>query len=366
MYSQRMDQEGRQPIIPALTGIRAVAAYLVYLHHTNPFTEERFGSFIHHFINQFHIGVSIFFVLSGFLITLRYFESSTLNGPWLRKYFQNRIARVYPMYFILTTFTAILYFIQHRPDQHPLFTYIMNITFLKGFFDDLKFTLLGQGWSLTVEECFYISAPLLFIGFRKSKSFLFFFTAAGITTGCLLVYLFSDANFFGFFKSFNFLFTYTFPGRCAEFLIGAAVVILFRPQLLKSEKKKSKLTLLGLALIIAVVTFMTFIEINNKSSLYGIEKIVVNNFMLPSAIAVLFYGLITEASSLKKILGSSPLILLGKASYTFYLIHVGVIYSFLNNLVSGNFLLIFMLINLISLVLWFTLEEPLNRLIRSF
>ena len=111
-----MDLENREPLIPALTGIRAIAAYLVYLHHTNPFTEERFGSFIHSFIHQFHIGVSIFFVLSGFLITLRYYESSTLKLPWLKKYFQNRIARVYPMYFILTTFTAIIYLIQHRPE----------------------------------------------------------------------------------------------------------------------------------------------------------------------------------------------------------------------------------------------------------
>ena len=240
----------------------------------------------------------------------------------------------------------------------------MNITFLKGFFDDLKFTLISQGWSLTVEECFYISAPLLFIGVRKSKSILLFFIATCIATGCLLVNLFSDANFYGFFKSFNFLFTYTFPGRCAEFLIGAGMVILFRPQLLKSEKKNSKLTLIGILLIIAVVITMTLIDIHDKASLYNIEKIALNNFILPSAIALFIYGLITEASVPKKILAYTPIVLLGKASYTFYLIHVGVIYSFLNNHLSGNFLITFMLVNLISLVLWATLEEPLNRLIR--
>ncbi len=360
-----MDKENRQLVFPALTGIRALAAYLVYLHHTNPFTAERFGNFIHSFIQQFHIGVSIFFVLSGFLITLRYYESSTLNGPWLKKYFQNRIARVYPMYFILTTFTAIIYLIQHRPDQNPLFTYLMNITFLKGFFDDLKFTLIAQGWSLTVEECFYISAPLLFIGFRKSKSFLFYITTAFIVTGCLLVGIFSEVSFYGFFKSYTFLFTYTFPGRCAEFLIGAAMVILFRTQLLKPEKEKSKLTVLGMVFMIGVVITMTFIDMNNRSSHYSLEKIIVTNFLLPAAIAFFFYGLITETTLLKKILSSPVFITLGKTSYTFYLIQVGVIYSLLNYFLKGNFLLTFMFINLISLALWYALEEPMNRWIRT-
>lgn len=364
-YSHPMDLENRQPIIPALTGIRAIAAYLVYLHHTNPFTEERFGSFIHSFIHQFHIGVSIFFVLSGFLITLRYYESSTLKLPWLKKYFQNRIARVYPMYFMLTTFTAIIYLIQHRPDQNPLFTYLMNITFLKGFFDDLKFTLIAQGWSLTVEECFYISAPLLFIGFRKSKSFLFYITIAFIVIGCLLVAIFSEVNFYGFFKSFTFLFTYTFPGRCAEFLMGAAMVILFRPQLLKPEIKNSKLTLLGIAFIIGVVITMTLLDMKGNAAHYSLEKVLVNNFMLPAAIALFFYGLITEASLLKNILSSKILVTLGKASYTFYLIQVGIIYSFLNHYLTGDFLVIFILINLLSLALWYTLEEPMNRWIRT-
>ncbi len=360
-----MDLENRQPIIPALTGIRAIAAYLVYLHHTNPFTVERFGSYIHSFIHQFHIGVSIFFVLSGFLITFRYYESSTLKLPWLKKYFKNRIARVYPMYFILTTLTAILYFIQLQQDPNPFFTYLMNISFLKGFFADLKFTLIAQGWSLTVEECFYISAPLLFIGFRKSKSFLFYITAAFMLIGCLLVIIFSEVNFYGFFKSYTFLFTYTFPGRCAEFLMGAAMVILFRPQLLKPEIKNSKLTLLGIVFIIGVVIAMTLLDIKGNTAQYSLEKVLVNNFMLPASIALFLYGLITEASLLKNILGSKILVTLGKASYTFYLIQVGVIYSFLNYYLTDDFLVIFILINFLSLALWYTLEEPMNRWIRT-
>jgi hypothetical protein len=59
----------------ALTGVRAIAAWLVFFHHYNPFSIERFGSVINQFVQEFHVGVSVFFVLSGFLITHRCFKS---------------------------------------------------------------------------------------------------------------------------------------------------------------------------------------------------------------------------------------------------------------------------------------------------
>ena len=359
-----MDNEKLPLTYPALTGIRAVAVYLVYLHHTNPFSVDRFGYFINGFISQFHIGVNIFFVLSGFLITLRYFESSKMQKRWLNKYLQNRIGRVYPMYFILTTVTMIVHFTQGQQDQPLLFTYFMNITFLRGFFDDWKFTLIAQGWSLTVEECFYLLAPLLFIVLRKGKWTLIAIAIGFILLGCSLVAVFSKTDFHGFFNSFQFLFSYTFFGRCAEFLIGAALVIVFQVQS-KKEKKGFTYTLLGVALIILMISMMTILNMGFKSSIESMATIVINNFLLPAAIALFFYGLIREESLLKSILGSNLFITLGKASYTFYLIHVGLFYNLVNSYFPNDFLLTFLALNLISLALWFTLEEPLNRMIRS-
>lgn len=348
---------------PALTGIRAIAAYLVYLYHTNPFTSNQSGGFIHGFVDQFHIGVNIFFVLSGLLITLRYYETSPVKDPWLRKYFQNRIARVYPMYFILTTVTLVVLILQGQSGQRPLFTYFMNITFLKGFFDDLKFTLIAQGWSLTVEECFYVVAPLLFLGFRKSKWSIYFFTVAFLVVGWLLVSVFHASNFHGFFTSYSFLFTYTFPGRCMEFFWGAGLVVFFRSQLRK-ELKGITFTLLGAGLTACIVIIMTIIDINGNSEFAAASKVVLNNFLLPGAIAMFFYGLMREDTLVKKILGSTFFVTLGKASYTFYLIHVGIIYALLKTYFSLNFFFTFLFLNVIALGLWYTLEEPLNKLIR--
>jgi len=357
-----MNNGNTQHNFPALTGIRAVAAWLVYLYHSNPFSPERFGNFINTFVSQLHIGVTMFFVLSGFLITLRYYDTSTPTQPWLRKYFQNRIARVYPMYFILTTFTLVVLFLQDKQGQHPLFVYLMNISFLKGFFDDLKFTLIGQGWSLTVEECFYITAPLLFIGFRRSKWFIFLIAIATLASGLLLVFSFQKVSFYGFFSNYTFLFTYTFLGRCVEFLWGAGLVIFFRSHLTKN-KAGIILTSSGAMLIIGLIILMSVLDTNTTGECKP-AIIAINNFLLPGAIALLFYGLMREKTFVKTILGSSMFVVSGKVSYTFYLIHVGVFYTLINFYLPNDYLLTFLLLNLIALGLWYTIEEPLNRLIR--
>ncbi len=108
-------------IFPALTGIRAIAAYLVFLHHFNPIDR---GGILKRLVNEFYIGVSIFFVLSGFLITYRYLDSLSLVS--LRKYFLNRIARIYPIYFFITAFTFLF---QHRKSFH-----LISLSDLKIFF----------------------------------------------------------------------------------------------------------------------------------------------------------------------------------------------------------------------------------------
>jgi peptidoglycan/LPS O-acetylase OafA/YrhL len=152
----------------ALTGVRVIAAYMVFIHHKNPFDENFFGTSIFDFFREFHIGVTIFFVLSGFLIAYRYFEEENINFKY---YLVKRFARIYPVYFVLTTVTFLGYAIYYsKLDMNNLGLYFFNITFLRGFFDDLKFTGIAQGWSLTVEECFYFLAPLFLFLLKKVKS----------------------------------------------------------------------------------------------------------------------------------------------------------------------------------------------------
>ena len=64
---------------PGLTGIRAIAAFMVFIHHYNPFLESNSYLKLRSIFGEFHVGVSLFFVLSGFLIGYRYYAIPKLN-----------------------------------------------------------------------------------------------------------------------------------------------------------------------------------------------------------------------------------------------------------------------------------------------
>ena len=384
-----------QNYIPALTGVRALAAYLVFISHYAYAFDENFPRAVQRFLTELHIGVTIFFVLSGFLIAFRYFDSFQLNGNWFRQYLKNRVARIYPMYFLLTAGAFISFYFTHNQKvtngyNHPIGLFLMHITFVRGFFDQFKFTGIAQGWSLTVEECFYFAAPFIFYFTQKYRRFYvqpLVITGAGV----LLVLMFRNMNWHGFFGNFTFMMLYTFLGRCFEFFAGIQLALIVRKKAL-SGAGGSNYTYLGFGLVLVCVWIMAVLPIP-KGQLAGLHNpwgIVTNNYLLAAAIALFFYGLLTETTLLKKILSNKFVELLGKSSYIFYLIHLGYIADFLhygiNRLNDATFALYdkwgvdwhspfeydnlnvlygFILLNGISILLFKLLEEPLNHYIRK-
>jgi peptidoglycan/LPS O-acetylase OafA/YrhL len=341
-----------------LTGVRAIAAYMVFLHHFNPFKDVE-SSVLYHFVEELYVGVTLFFVLSGFLIAYRYLDIKNFS---IRTYFINRAARIYPMYLILCTLTFIFFQYEKASDNLGLI-YLLNITFLKGFSEDFLFTGIAQGWSLTVEETFYISAPLIFFLLQFSKKLLPLIFLVIVMTGIVLVKVFSRLDLYGFFDSYQFMFNYTYFGRSFEFMTGIALAIIYKKN--KSIIKGSFFTYTGILLFSVCVVIMSLVKGNAKYSIMLPEGIFINNIILPvSGISLFFYGLLKEDTIVSKFLGSNILIILGKSSYIFYLIHMGVIASFVKR-ISENMLIFFIIINIISYILFTTLEEPLNKYIRK-
>lgn len=344
-------------IFPALTGVRALAAYMVFLHHYNPISEIDWPV-LHRFVGQFHIGVSIFFVLSGFLIAYRYMDSKNFS---FRKYMVNRVARVYPIYFILTTITFLGTWYYQRQESFDWALYGMNISFLRGFFDDLKFTGIAQGWSLTVEEMFYFSAPLFFLLLRKSKYFLFILPILVLGLGFSMVYFFGNTLSFGFFASENFMLEYTFLGRCMEFFIGIAIVFVMKSSV--ENNSRNWFTYCGLVAACFFIYLMSILD-NDGAAAEKIPFYIVYLLLLPLlGIAPLFIGLIRENSFIQSVFSSRVAVLLGKSSYAFYLVHMG-IFKFKLDTITDNLLLIFIVLNVLAIGIYLFLEKPLNRFIR--
>jgi peptidoglycan/LPS O-acetylase OafA/YrhL len=91
------------------------------------------------------------------------------------------------------------------------------------------------------------------------------------------------------------------------------------------------------------------------------QRIILNNIVLVPGICALLFGLIREQTSLQRLLATQSLELLGRASYIFYLIHMGVLSRSLDFHISSNLLIKFIITNGIALVLFKYIEEPLNK-----
>ncbi len=372
-----------------------MAAYLVFISHYCYIFDGSFPQLLQRFFGEFHIGVSLFFVLSGFLITYRYYNNFHLTADWFKQYLKNRVARIYPMYFLLTVGAFVYYFITKDESithgcEHPIALMLMNITFVRGFFYQFWDTGIAQGWSLTVEECFYFSAPIIFFIAKKYNKF--YIQPLLITVfGVMMYSVFSHVDWHGFFGNFTFIMLFTFFGRCFEFFVG---IQLARYVIKKGFQRTNivSFTYAGFILIFLCVLVMAFQPIP-KGWIAGVESpagIITNNYFLCIAVALFFYGLLTETTVLKRILANPFVELLGKSSYIFYLIHLGWIYTLIRNGTNWlndyvfdlydkwgvdwhspfeydalNLLYAFIVLNAISITLFKLIEEPLNHYIRK-
>ena len=345
---------------PQLTGLRAIAAYLVFFVHYNPFEKEESLSSFYMLFRQFHVGVALFFVLSGFLITYRYYDLKSFS---FKQYFVNRVARIYPLYFLLSTVNFIYYgIVKSESTLNYVYIYLLNITLLKGYFDQYKFSGIGQGWSLTVEETFYLLAPFVFLLLHRRWIFFYLLPLFFFCIGFGLVYVFKDFNAYTFMSSVEFMLRYTFWGRSIEFFTGIGLAILIKRGVNVNFKY---FTYVGLCVILLCMFGLSFFYVNfgfKNSSPVGV---LLNNLCLPLfGISCFFYGLLKEKTFISQALSTPFFVLLGKSSYAFYLIHLGFIISFFSPWLSNKFAL-FIFLNCLAIMLFKGVEEPLNHTLRK-
>lgn len=162
--------------LPGLNGLRTIAALAVVFSHSTlampqfnlvfaPFGTTSDGKSQGYLLGSY--GVSIFFVLSGFLISYLLLLEKELGKIDIKKFYIRRILRIWPLYYLFLALCIITLFAVGRAvDLRALFYYVFfaaNIPFIYKF----AIPFLSHYWSLAVEEQFYLFWPWIMMKIKK-------------------------------------------------------------------------------------------------------------------------------------------------------------------------------------------------------
>ncbi len=297
----------KKTFYPALEGLRGIAIIAVIIFHTFPYGDSLFG----------WLGVDLFFVLSGFLITGILMKSLILSRKpvFLKNFYIRRILRIFPLYYLflfafLFLFPALGMFKGEVSDYQEnklwFIFYLQNWLFTNNFPETSH--CLNHFWSLAVEEQYYIFWPLVIFILRKPKYLVTF-----LISFLVLLFAFRCITWNAQYPNFNYTTFYTFTrfdGICVGSLV--AIVALQKKDLLSRHT----------ALIVTTLAALNFIFyfINSSGGLPYLAFIGYTTFAAMFGILVyeLAYG---SSQILKSIFSFAPLRFLGKISYGLYMFH---------------------------------------------
>jgi peptidoglycan/LPS O-acetylase OafA/YrhL len=313
---------------PALTGIRALGAFLVFFVHFRPIGTP---VLLDRVATAFYITLSMFFVLSGFAIAHRYQQSVRLTRGWWRDYFWHRAARIYPTYLLLNTaaLARVYWPIPTGKLGNSLLLIFLSESLLRGFSNTLKYVGVPQGWSLTPEECFYVSLPFLLLLWRRRGTLgAVAFMLAMVGLGLVLTALCHERPaLHGFFGTYHHLFNFTFFGRVLEFTLGVGLARWWGGRPSGVTTGAPWLTLAGGLAVIITIAALAWIDSPQTpydGNVYP-STIFLNIVVFPLSMTLLLAGLLAESSWLRTWLATPWMDEAGKRSYFFYLLHVGLL-----------------------------------------
>ncbi len=322
--------------IDSLTSLRFLAALGIYFYHANPHFKFRGSDSSLDILGIFSdigfLGVPFFFQLSGFILTVVYepraFETSFPQAAANFKLFMiARIARIYPLYllalitsFILVPFDASSLKLDIGEIGVAL---ILTPLLLQAWFPKIALLWNPPGWSLSVELLFYLSFPVILKLLAKKKTrdlipvYFYVIGLAGFTTILLTIlspvlgaagpFLDPAARLHNFSRYFPLI-------HLPTFISGIILGLLYR------QNTKPFFGLLSLAAkpIITILLFILPSIVNYLPYLHWHNWLLIPFFSL-----VIFVT--AKQNKTSWILRSKPLVLLGEASYGFYLFHITIL-----------------------------------------
>jgi peptidoglycan/LPS O-acetylase OafA/YrhL len=305
---------------PELDGIRSVAILLVLFFHCRIIAwPKSAGERVYYLLaHSCWIGVDLFFVLSGYLITGILLDSFTRE-----RYFQNfyvrRVLRIFPLYYgvltVVTIFSAFgSYSVLEQHSPWARLSYWVHSQNWLGWFGLQPTELLGHFWSLAIEEQFYLVWPalVLFAARRNSVAWLCLGTALlAILARLALV---RSHGYLAYFFTFS---------RLDTLALGALVAVLLRRSGSLEPFRRQAFVLAGIS-----ATIVAGLGLKQRG-FHGQDPLVLNYGLLPLALffACLLVIVLSaeEDSAVRVVLRNDWLRTIGVISYGIYVFHWPVI-----------------------------------------
>jgi peptidoglycan/LPS O-acetylase OafA/YrhL len=298
---------------PALDGLRAVAISAVVLYHASDFRYPASGL----------LGVDLFFVLSGFLITTLLLEEHRRRGVVsLGAFYQRRARRLLPALFILVgAFLVIWIMVAALGGTAPAsvllgvvagLMYVTNFILASGHVDRLPFALTHL-WSLAEEEQFYLLwPPILFFLFRARLGVAIAACGAGVVlTQLRALELLHDG-------ATSHRVAFGMDTRSLPILVGCLLALLLATRARRFLARSARWLV-----PVAIPLFVALLVIKWDDALF-------EGPLLASALcaAVLIQRALDSDSWVARTLSTAPTVFLGRISYSLYLWHVPIFVAF--------------------------------------
>jgi peptidoglycan/LPS O-acetylase OafA/YrhL len=341
-----------------LTFTRFIAAIAIVLFHFGtsafPFNYE----FVQLLLSKANIGVSYFFILSGFVMVIAYSSRIKVLKP--QEYYLNRFARIYPIYALALTIATFGTIIKHNFDFMAFFS---NATVIQAWLPKYSLSINSPGWSLSVEFFFYLLFPVLLNSIYNKYSFVV------ITATIITIWIASQvvtnqlffSSFYHGFPSASHNFIFYFPVlHLNEFLIGNLAGLIF----LRNKDYKSN----SFHLLLLTISIPACLYVIARSKI----DIQFHNGLMAIVFAPFLVLLAANKGSATRFFSNKIFILLGEISFSIYILQEPVhsimmlLFDKLQirqpEIIFYSFLLVLVICSFTS---YFLIELPGKRLIKG-
>ncbi len=343
-------------MIKPLTSLRFFFAWFVFTSHISFVStdSEIYNWLQRNVFFEGYLGVSFFFILSGFVLAHSYKKKIETQTVSKRKFWIARFARIYPLHFltliIITPYILVT-------SGFSVIKFITNLFLIQSFIpiQDFFYSFNSPSWSISDEMFFYLLFPFYIIIFNKYTWIKYLFP-------CIILFFFYIIP-----VSHHKFFFYINPVlRSFDFILGILLCFSFHNQRFKKLFNTYLLaSIVEFSCIILFLVFFIFHNFIHRSLRFSIY------YWIPMCFII--YTFAYQKGIISKILSNKWLVLLGEISFAFYMFHyVVILYTvWIKEIYFKNIsdfivvIFIFTLTLIISYLSFMYYEKPLNKWIKN-